>query len=76
VISDDEEEEYFGHIQTMEANPPRLDSAKNEEEEEASFGLASDKKVTIASISGVPKFNTFTMRGVLQGQKVLVLIDG
>jgi hypothetical protein len=24
----------------------------------------------------VPKFNTFRMRGVLQGQKVSVLIDG
>jgi hypothetical protein len=32
--------------------------------------------VTLASISGVPKFNTFGMRGVLQGKKVLVLIDG
>jgi hypothetical protein len=32
--------------------------------------------VTIASISGVPKFNAFRMRGVLQGKKVSVLIDG
>jgi hypothetical protein len=30
----------------------------------------------LASISGVPKYNTFRMRGVLQGQKVSVLIDG
>jgi hypothetical protein len=30
----------------------------------------------LESISGVPKFNTFRMRGVLQGQRVLVLIDG
>jgi hypothetical protein len=76
VISDDEEEEYFGHIQNMEANPPRMDSIENEEEEEASINLAAEKKVTIASISGVPKFNTFRMRGVLKGQKVSVLIDG
>jgi hypothetical protein len=30
----------------------------------------------LASISEVPKFNTFRMRGVLQGQRVSVLIDG
>jgi hypothetical protein len=76
VISDDEEEEDFGHIQNMESNPPRMDPTENEEEEEAGFGLAVDKKVTISSINGVPKFNTFRMRGVLQGQKVSVLIDG
>ena len=34
------------------------------------------KKAVIASISGVPKFNTFRMRGVLQGQRVMILIDG
>jgi hypothetical protein len=32
--------------------------------------------VTLASINGVPKFNTFKMRGVLQRQKVSILIDG
>jgi len=64
VISDDEEED-FGHIQNIEANPPRVDPTKNDEGEEAGFGLAADKKVTIASIGGVPKFNTFRMRGVL-----------
>jgi hypothetical protein len=76
VISDDEDEEYFGHLQNMEENPPRIDPTMDEEGEEGDFGLTRDKKVTIASISGVPKFNTFRMRGVLQGQKVSVLIDG
>ena len=76
VISDDEDEEYFGHLQNMEKNPPRIDPTMDEEGEEADFGLTRDKKVTIASISGVPKFNTFRMSGVLQGQKVSVLIDG
>jgi hypothetical protein len=76
VISDDEDEEDFGHIQNMEANPLRIDATENEEGEGAGFGLTGDKKVTIASISGVPKFNTFRMRGVLQGHKVSVLIDG
>jgi hypothetical protein len=31
---------------------------------------------TLASINGVPKYNTFRMSGVLQGQRVSVLIDG
>jgi hypothetical protein len=34
------------------------------------------EKATMESINGVPKFNTFRMRGVLQGQRVLVMIDG
>jgi hypothetical protein len=34
------------------------------------------KKVVITSISGFPKFNTFTMRGFLQGQRITKLIDG
>jgi hypothetical protein len=44
-----------------------------EEEEEEEVAI---KKTVIASINGVPKFNTFRMRGVLQGQRVTVLIDG
>jgi hypothetical protein len=71
VISHDEEEEGFDHLQNMEAYP-----IENVEEEDASHNLAADEKVTLASISGVPKFNTFKMRGVLQGQKVSVLVDG
>ena len=34
------------------------------------------KKSIIASISGVPKFNTFRMIRVLQGQRVTILING
>jgi len=34
------------------------------------------KKVTIASMSGVPKFNTFQTKGVVEGQRATVLIDG
>jgi hypothetical protein len=36
----------------------------------------AEERATLASISGVPKYNTFRMRGVLQGEKMLVLIDG
>jgi hypothetical protein len=71
LISDDEGDEDFGHIQNMEVETPG-----QTEEEDASHGHAANEKVTIASISGVPKFNTFRMRGVLQWQKVSVLIDG
>jgi hypothetical protein len=71
VTSDNEEDEGFGHLQNIEANP-----TENTKEEDASHGLAANEKVTLASISGVPKYNTFRMRGVLEGQKVSVLIDG
>jgi hypothetical protein len=46
------------------------------EEEVLELDCVAREKATLASISGVPKFNTFRMRGVLQGQKVSVLIDG
>jgi len=60
----------------MEANPPKIDPTQDQEGEEIDLGLAGNKKVTIVSISGVPKYNTFRMRGVLHGQRVSVLIDG
>jgi hypothetical protein len=76
VIFDDEEEDEIGHIQNIEANQPRTENAQNEDGEEVDLGQAGDKTITIASISGVPKYNTFRMRGVLQGKRVSVLIDG
>jgi hypothetical protein len=62
VILDDEEDEDFGYLQNMEDENPG-----HAEEEDASHDLTTDEKVTIASIRGVPKFNTFRMRGLLQG---------
>jgi hypothetical protein len=38
------------------------------EEEVPKLDCAVGEKDTLASISGVPKFNTFRMRGVLQGE--------
>jgi hypothetical protein len=38
------------------------------EEEVPELDCAAGEKATLASISGVPKFNTFRMRGALQGQ--------
>jgi hypothetical protein len=46
------------------------------EEEVLELDCAAGEKDTLSSISGVPKFNTFRIRGVLQGQRVSVLIDG
>jgi hypothetical protein len=46
------------------------------EEDVLELDCVAGEKATLASISGVPKFNTFKMRGVLQGQRVSVLIDG
>ena len=46
------------------------------EEEVPELDCAAEEKATLASISRVPKFNTFRMRGVLQGQRMSVLIDG
>jgi hypothetical protein len=71
VTSDDKEEDEYGQIQNMEAE--MLEAA---EEEVPELDCAAGEKATLASISGVPKFNTFRMRGVLQGQRVSVLIDG
>jgi hypothetical protein len=58
-------------MQNMEAET--LEAA---EEEVPKLDFAAGEKSTLESISGVPKFNTFRMRGVLQGQRVSVLIDG
>jgi hypothetical protein len=49
---------------------------KVKEERKQISAQLGEKKITIASISGVPKYSTFRMRGVLQGQRVSVLIDG
>jgi hypothetical protein len=78
VVYDSEEEaddEDDGAIHTMHGNL--------KEEEEALLGPETPippekghKKITIASMSGVPKFNTFKIKGVVQGQRAIVLIDG
>jgi hypothetical protein len=65
------EEDEYGQIQNMEAET--LEVAEGEVPQ---LDCATGEKATLASISGVPKFNSFRMRGVLQGQRVSVLIDG
>jgi len=76
VLSNSEEEDDVGHLQNMEVTQEEEKHTHEEEEEEAMHKHAWIKRVVIASINGVPKFITFRMRGVLQGQRVIVLIDG
>jgi hypothetical protein len=71
VTSNNEEEEDCGQIQNIEA-----ETTETAEEEVLEQNSTAEGNGTLASISGVPKFNTFRMRGVLQGQKESVLIDG
>jgi hypothetical protein len=71
VTSDNEEEEDYGQIQNIEA-----ETTEALEEEIPEQDCTAGGKATLASINRVPKFNTFRMRGVLQGQRVSVLIDG
>ena len=59
VTSDNEEDEDFGHIQNLEA-----DTIETIEEEATGHDSATEERVALASISAVPKYNTFKMRGV------------
>jgi hypothetical protein len=63
VTSNNEEEGEFDHIQNME-----VDTTKIADEEATGHDSAAKERATLASISGVPKYNTFRMRGVLQGK--------
>jgi len=71
VTLDNEEDEDVGHIQNTE-----VDTIETAEEEATCHDNAVEERSILASISGVPKYNTLRMRGVLQGKKVSLLIDG
>jgi hypothetical protein len=71
VTFDNEEDGDFDHIQNIEE-----DTTEIVEEEATGHDSTTKEKATLASISGVPKYNTFRMIGVLQGKRVSVLIDG
>jgi hypothetical protein len=71
VNLDNEEEEDCDQLQNMEA-----ETTETTEEEVTGQDSTTEGKDTLASINEVPKFNTFRMRGVFQGHKVSILIDG
>jgi hypothetical protein len=65
VFSDSAEDEETGE-QEQEEDPPMAEA------EQTSMG----KQGIIASLSGIPRFHTFRMRGGVQGHRVTVLVDG
>jgi hypothetical protein len=65
VLSDSEEEEEAEQVQDCEQDK----SVEEQPHEEVKSGA-------IATLSSVPRFHTFRIRGVVQGQRVTVLIDG
>ena len=67
VTSDNEEEEDFGHIQNMEA-----DTKEMAEEGTTGQDSTAEEKATLASISGVPKYNTFRMRSLAGAKGVSI----
>jgi len=77
VLSDSEEEEdEVGNIQNMEVYPIDEDNIQEEGEEEIVHKKPGIKKEFITSISGMRRFSTLRIRGVLKGKRVIVLIDG
>jgi hypothetical protein len=65
VLSDSDGEEEKGQEQESE-HDSLVDENPHEEV----------KSGAIATLSGVPRFDTFRVHGVLQGQRVIVIIDG
>jgi hypothetical protein len=76
LFDSEEEEDEVGHLQNMELGQADEEHTHEDGEEETVRKQPGVKKVIIASISGVQRFSTYRIRGVLQGQKVIVLIDG
>ena len=74
---EEEDDEEDGAIHTMQENLKEEEETFQAQGHEAPLPLDIGlKKVTIASMSGVPKFNTFKIKGVVQGQRETLLIDG
>jgi hypothetical protein len=71
---DAEENGAFHNIQTNQREDERVLHAQGEEV--PPHHNARIKNVTLASINGVPKFNTFRMKGVLWGQRATLLLNG
>jgi hypothetical protein len=77
VLSDSEEEEdEVGHLQNMEVAQTDEENTQEDCKEETMHKQPRIKKPVITSINGVQSFNTFGIRGVLQGKRVTVLING
>jgi hypothetical protein len=75
VLSDeeDESEEEYLHRSDDEQNNREAPHLEISEQVMLQEGT---KKMTIATLSGFPKYYTFMIRGIMQGQRVTTLIDG
>jgi hypothetical protein len=67
VTSGNEEEEDYGQLQNMEA-----ETTETTEEEVTGQDSTAEGKATLASISGVPKFNTFRMRSLPGAESISI----
>lgn len=70
VVFDNEEEEKSKHIQG--SGHSDLDNEQLRDEDQPPKVV---KHRTITTLSGKPRFNSFKLRGVLQGQQLIVLVD-
>jgi hypothetical protein len=68
VLSDSDEEEEVEQEQEQDSDiqPPQ-------DEIQSQMQITTG---TIAALSGVPRFNTFRVRGVVKGQRLTILVDG
>jgi hypothetical protein len=75
VLFDGEDDEETSHAlrevhNSLEEEQPRSEGKEDESRRE------KPKKVVIATLSRVPKYYTFRIRGVVQGHRITALIDG
>jgi hypothetical protein len=76
VLSNSEDEDDVGHFQNMEVTQEEDEHTHEKGGDETMHNAIGIKKVVITSISAMQKFGTFRIRGVLQGKRVTMLIDG
>jgi hypothetical protein len=75
VLSDGEDDEETSHALGEVHNSPEEEQPHSEVREDESQ-REEPKKVVIATLSGVPRYYTFRVRGVVQGHRITTLIDG
>lgn len=76
LLDSEEEEDEVGHLQNMEVAQRDEEHTQEDGEEDTMHNKPGIKKAGIASISGVQRFSTFRINGVLQGQRATMLING
>jgi hypothetical protein len=72
VLSHEEGDEETSHVPGEVHDSPEEEQPHNEGESPRE----EPKKVVIATLSGVPKYYTSRIKGVVQGHRITTLIDG